>query len=403
MPNATFESSSRRDLKTCLQVLPELGTGGVERGTIEIAKALVESGWRALVASSGGPKVHELERAGAQHLTLPLKTKNPLAIRENAHRLADLIKVHGIDLIHARSRAPAWSAFHASKETGCPLITTFHGVYSLGPFGIKKVYNRVMTRGVRVIAISDFIASHIEKEYGTDSARVRLIPRGVDLKQFDPKEVSAARIINLAKEWRLPDGGPVIALNGRLTSWKGQHLLIDALGHLQVEKRLPGNWRCLLIGPKKPGSSYSAALESRAKARGLAGHIQFIYDCADMAAAYMVTDTVVSASTRPEAFGRVVAEAQAMGRPVVAPAHGAAPEILVPGVTGWLFTPGDSVSLAKAIERAVSLAADERSQLAENARDHVAGMFGLTDMTQATLDVYDEVLNKIDNTDQAQS
>ena len=118
MPNATFESSSRRDLKTCLQVLPELGTGGVERGTIEIAKALVESGWRALVASSGGPKVHELERAGAQHLTLPLKTKNPLAIRENAHRLADLIKVHGIDLIHARSRAPAWSAFHASKETG---------------------------------------------------------------------------------------------------------------------------------------------------------------------------------------------------------------------------------------------------------------------------------------------
>ena len=230
---------------------------------------------------------------------------------------------------------------------------------------------------------------------------IRLIPRGVDLEQFNPGAVSPARIINLAKEWRLPDDGPVIALPGRITSWKGQHLLIDALSRLQAENRLPGNWRCLLIGPKAPGSSYPDALESRVMSRGLAGHIQIIDDCLDMAAAYMVTDAVVSASTRPEAFGRVVAEAQAMGRPVVAPAHGAAPEIIVPGVTGWLFTPSDSVSLGKAIERAVSLTADKRAQLAEKARNHVGKMFGLTKMTQATLDVYEEVLNKTDKIDQA--
>ncbi len=393
MPNTTFEKLSSRDEKTCLQVLPELGTGGVERGAINMAKALVESGWRALVASSGGARVREVERAGAEHITLPLNSKNLFVIRKNATSLAEVIRKYAVDIVHARSRAPAWSAFNAAKETDCPFITTFHGVYGLGPFGMKKFYNRVMTKGVSVIAISDFIHSHVSDEYGIDDSRIKTIPRGIDLEQFDPSAVTSARIINLAKDWRLPDDGPVIALPGRLTNWKGHLLLIDALAHLKKDNRLAGNWRCLLIGPRAANSSYPDRIESRIAARGLGGHVQIIDNCRDMAAAYMVTDAVVSASTRPEAFGRVVAEAQAMGRPVVAPAHGAAPEVMLPGVTGWLFTPGDVNSLAQALDRALSLNAEDRALLAERARDHVAERFSLENMVQSTLDVYEQVID----------
>ncbi|MEQ8509138.1 MAG: glycosyltransferase family 4 protein [Rhodospirillaceae bacterium] len=383
---------SNHTSKVCLQILPAMGTGGVERGTIDIAEALVASGWHAVVASQGGPNVRELARVGAEHVTLPLATKSPFHMRRNIDLLSDLMRRYSVSVAHARSRAPAWSAFYAAEAAGVPFVTTFHGVYGLGMFGLKKHYNQVMTRGRPVIAVSNFISDHIQKHYNLDPARIRIIPRGVDLTAFDPQSVSSARMVKLATEWRLPDDGPVIMLPGRLTSWKGQALLVDALAYLSRVGRLHPNLRCLMVGPSSNSSSFRDRLDAKLKATGLDGHVQIIEDCRDIVAAYMVTDVVVSASTRPEAFGRVVAEGQAMGRPVVAPDHGAAPEILVPGVTGWLFTPGDAPSLAGALEHALAVAPDHRAGLAHQARAHVAEHFDRSGMTKATLQIYEDVV-----------
>lgn len=379
--------------KACLQVLPAMGTGGVERGTVEIAAALVAAGWRAVVASSGGQGVHELARVGAEHITLPLASKSPFVIKQNTEKLRDVIAGSSISIVHARSRAPAWSAYMAAKQTGTPFVTTFHGVYGLGPFGLKKLYNQVMTWGIPVIAISDFIAHHLVQEYRLDDNLIEIIPRGVDLSSFDPDSVASARMIKLASEWRLPDDGPVVMLPGRLTSWKGHELLIDALKVLLESGRLPENLRCLFVGPSSSGSSYRGRLENKLQVSGLQGHVQIIEDCRDVVAAYMVTDVVVSASTRPEAFGRIVAEGQAMGRPVVAPAHGAAPEVLLPGVTGWLFTPGDALSLAGALEQALDVSAEKRATMATAARSHIIEHYSREAMTSATLAVYERVLS----------
>lgn len=383
--------------RVCLQVLPAMGTGGVERGTIEIAAALVKAGWRAVVASSGGHGVHELERVGAEHVMLPLASKSPLVMWRNVEKLRDVIAEKSVSIIHARSRAPAWSAHWAAKQSGTPFVTTFHGAYSLGPFGLKKLYNQVMTWGRPVIAISDFIANHLVREYGVDDSLITVVPRGVDLAAFDPESVASARMIKLATEWRLPDDGPVVMLPGRLTSWKGQELLIDAFQVLSDSDRLPENLRCLMIGPSQSGSSYVDRLRHKLAETALHQHVQLIENCRDIAAAYMVTDVVVSASTRPEAFGRVVAEGQAMGRPVVAPAHGAAPEILLPGVTGWLFTPGDAPSLAGALEQALGLSVEQRASMSVTARSHIAENYSREAMTGTTLAIYESILSSSDH------
>jgi len=373
-----------------LQVVPALVTGGVERGTADVSAALVQAGWRSIVASSGGPMVHEIERAGGLHVTLPLDSKNPLVMRRNVDRLMNLITLHRIDIVHARSRAPAWSAMAAAKKTGRPFVTTFHGVYNAGnPF--KRWYNSVMARGVRVIAISKFVGDHIVKHYGTAPERVRVIHRGVDFALFDPARVSQPRMIQLAREWRLPDGVPIVILPGRLTRWKGQLVFIDALAKLGRRDIC-----CLLVGSDQGRHSYRAEIERRVRQRGLEGVIRMVDHCRDMPAAYMLADVVVSASTDPEAFGRVVAEAEAMGRPVIAPDHGAAPELVTQGKTGWLFPPGDPAGLAASLAAALKLDADQREALAAAAMEHVRANFTREGMCAATLDVYREVLAEAD-------
>ncbi|MFL2771738.1 MAG: glycosyltransferase family 4 protein [Rhodospirillaceae bacterium] len=384
--------SSKPIIKTCLQILPSLGTGGVERGTIDMAQALVREGWRALVASEGGPRLRELERTGAEHFVLPLATKSPLRMWLNSKQLAELISNQSIDIVHARSRAPAWSAHWAKNSIEFPLITTFHGTYSRGLLGLKKPYNRIMTLGTPTIAVSDFIANYIANEYEVDESIIQTIYRGIDTEVFDPRSVTPARIIDLAKKWRLPDGGPIVMLPGRLASWKGHALVADALSILKSSNGMPEGWRCLMVGPSSEGSAYRSRLESYIESHGVGGDIQIIEDCRDMAAAYMVADVVISASTRPEAFGRIVAEAQAMGRPVVAPAHGAAQEIMLPGVTGWLFTPGDAKSLAGAIRRAATLKKGMREDLADRAREHVINHFSKKNMTDKTLKIYESMI-----------
>ena len=370
-----------------LQVLPELWGGGVERGTVDVTAALSAAGWRAVVASGGGPMVREILRAGGTHITLPLDTRNPLAFRRNAGILVEVMRDAGVDLIHARSRGPAWSALAAAQRVGVPLVTTFHGVYSHGG-RIKRRYNSVMTRGDRVIAISDFVAGHIRDVYGVTEPRVVTIPRGVDLKVFDPAAVNAARIAQISQAWRLPDGVPVVMLPGRLTSWKGHPFLIEALYRLGRS-----DYVCVLVGNDEQHPGYRRDLERMVRERELDSIVRFVGHSADMPAAYMLADVVVSASTRPEAFGRVAAEAQAMGRPVIATDHGGARETVLPGETGWLVAPSDANALADGIRRALDVTGAEREALALRARAHIARNFGLEAMGRATLAVYRALLD----------
>ncbi|HJO73477.1 MAG TPA: glycosyltransferase family 4 protein [Rhodospirillales bacterium] len=373
---------------TVLQVLPALGAGGgVERGTMEIAQAIVGAGWRSLVVSSGGPMAHEFTRVGAQHFILPLASKNPLVMRANIQRLADLMDAEDVDIVHARSRAPAWSSYFAARQTGRRFVTTFHGTYSTGNW-VKRRYNSVMIRGERVIAISAFIAGHVRRVYGVPASRIRVIHRGVDLERFDPARVSADRVVALANQWRLPDGMPVVMLPGRLTRWKGQTVFIEAIAKLGRH-----DIRALLVGSEQNRAAYRSELEALVEHHGLGDVVHIVDHCKDMPAAYMMADVVVSASTNPEAFGRVIPEAQALGRPVVATDHGGARETVIPNETGWLTSPGDTDALAAAVERVLCLSAAERSQLVEKSLANVRDNFTRDAMCAKTLDVYNEVLS----------
>ena len=371
-----------------LQVLPALVTGGVERGTVDIAEAIVRAGGRALVASEGGPMVGELNRAGAEHIELPLASKNPLIIYKNIERLVELIRRESVDIIHARSRAPAWSAWYAARRTNRSLITTFHGTYGHAT-GPKRWYNSVMTRGERVIAISDFIGGHVHQIYGVPAARIRVVHRGIDVHRFDAANITAERVIHLADEWRLPDGQPVVMLPGRLTRWKGQNVFIEAVKLLNRT-----GVQFLMVGSDQGRLDYRRELEQRIKSEGMAGMIHVIDHCDDMPAAYMLSDVVVSASTEPEAFGRVVAEAQSLGRPVIATDHGGARETVIDGETGWLTKPGDAKSLAAAIGVALAQSEEERKAFASRCVSYIRENFSKDQMCGRTLDIYEEVLSE---------
>jgi glycosyltransferase involved in cell wall biosynthesis len=368
-----------------LQVVPSLISGGAERGTVEVAAALVEAGWTSYVASSGGALERDVTRAGAMHLTLRLASKNPLVMRRNAHALVRLIRELGIDLVHARSRAPAWSAWAAVRATGCRFVTTFHNAYGART-ALKRRYNSVMARGERVIAISHFVADHAATVYGIGGDRLRVIPRGVDLDSFDPTRIGAERIADLARQWRLPDDTPVVMLPGRLTRWKGALDLIAAIAALRRRDLC-----CVLVGSEQR-RGFRKELDAAIEGYELGGLFRIVGECRDMPAAYMLADVVVSASSDPEGFGRVVVEAQAMGRPVIATDHGGARETIVPGVTGWLVPPRDPIALASAIDEALSLGVKEREGLARRAITHVATCFTHEAMCAQTIEVYEELL-----------
>ena len=368
-----------------LQIVPRLVSGGAERGTVDLAGALVAAGWTSYVASAGGPLEREVARTGSTHLTLPLASKNPLLLRRNAAALGRLIRRLGIDIVHVRSRAPAWSAFSAARATGRHFVTTFHNAYDAGaPF--KRWYNSVMARGERVIAISQFVADHAAQVYGVGPDRLRTIPRGVDLEIFDPSRVGAQRIVSLARQWRLPDGAPVVMLPARLTRWKGGLDFIAAVAALGRRDVC-----CLLVGPEQR-RGFRRQLEEAIERNGLAGLFRIVDECRDMPAAYMLADVVVSASSDPEGFGRVVIEAQAMGRPVVATDHGGARETIEPGVTGWLVPPRNRAALAEAIGEALLLGESERQHFARRTIAHVASRFTRKAMCARTIEVYEELL-----------
>jgi glycosyltransferase involved in cell wall biosynthesis len=367
-----------------LQVLPRLDSGGVERGTLEIADALVRAGGRAVVASAGGALVPRLEALGARHVTLPLASKSPLRIWRNAAALAALVRAEGIGILHARSRAPAWSAWLAARRTGAHFVTTYHGTYNEGLPG-KRLYNSVMARGERVIAISHFIADHLRARHGTDPARIRIIPRGVDPALFDPARVDPDRVAALRAAWRVPSGRPVVMLPARVTRWKGQGVLVEAMA------RLPGDALALLVGDAQGRAGFLDELRGRIATLGLVERVRLVGHAEDMPAALLLADVVVHASTDAEAFGRTVIEAQAMQRCVIASDLGGPTETVDQGVTGWRVPPGDADSLAAAIARALALPAAERAAMGARARAAVLAGYTTARMQAATLAVYREL------------
>jgi len=369
-----------------MQIIPELGPGGAEQGCIDVAAALIEKGAQAIVISHGGNRVHELNRIGAVHVNLPVHSKNPVVIWKNIARLRQLVARYNVDIVHVRSRAPAWSAWRAVRDTKARFMTTCHAPYAFSA-ETKRFYNSIMTRGERVIAISEYVANYLRDNYRINNHRIRVIPRGIALEKFHPTTVTPSRLISLAKDWRIPDGVNVVMLPGRLTRWKGHHVLIEALSRLS-NKNIFG----VIIGADQGRSKYREELEAQIQARGLGGCMRIVDHCSDMPAAYMLASVVVSASTAPEGFGRVPVEAQAMGRPVIASDHGGARETIVRGQTGWLTEPGDPGALAHAIEEALALTATQRAVLATRAMAHIAAGFTREQMTDKTLAVYAELV-----------
>ncbi len=371
---------------TILHVLPKLDTGGAERVVVEICEAIVRAGHVALIACETGPLAQAALRAGAEIIELPLATKSPLAMRRNAGRLAKLIRAREVALVHAHSRAPAWSALWATRRTGVPFVTTYHGAYNEG-VALKRRYNAVMASGARVIAVSHYIAALVRARHGLGDDRLRIIPGGVDIQKFDPAAVQGDRIGRLAREWRLDVGVPIVLLPGRLTGWKGQRLLIKALASLRHVEAV-----AVLAGASQGREDYVKSLVQEAQRLGVADRLRIVGHTEDMPAAMMLADIVVNASTDPEAFGRTIVEAQAMGRIVIAAGHGGAAETIIDGETGFLVPPGDVAALAAALDTAMDFTAAQRIDFGRHVRAVVGATYSVAAMQEAVLAVYDELL-----------
>jgi glycosyltransferase involved in cell wall biosynthesis len=381
---------------TILQIIPELDTGGAELSTIEIAEAIVIAGGRAIVLTEGGRMLDRLRATGADVRLFPAATKNPVRLVANARAIAAMIENEHVALVHARSRAPAWSGLWAARRTKRPFVTTYHGAYNENS-RLKRFYNGVMARGDFVIANSSYTRDLIRSRYGTPDGRIRVIHRGVDTASFDVEKVSADRVARLRAAWGVGPGDRVILHAARLTTWKGQHVVVEAARLLEEQGQLDGV--VALAGDSQGRDAYAEGLRAAIRAGGLEGRVRLVGHVDDMPAAYLLADASVVASIEPEAFGRTAVESQAMGCPVIATRIGAPQEtVLSPpehgprSMTGWLVAPGDARAMADAILWALSLDAGSRREMAVRAQAHAAGSFSLRQMRLKTLQVYDEIL-----------
>lgn len=383
---------------TILQIIPELDTGGAELSTIEIASAIVNAGGRAIVLSEGGRLVQRLRDTGAELRFFAAASKNPVRLLWNAHAIGQIVRREGVDLIHARSRAPAWSGFIAARRAGIPFVTTYHGAYS-EKTALKRLYNSVMARADMVIANSNYTADLIRMRYGTPSSRLRVIYRGLDAGHYDPAQVAPERIAALRQDWGVTENQRVVLQAARLTSWKGQSVLIEAARLLNEAKGLE-DAVFILAGDAQGRSGYLSSLLQAIRAGNLEGRVRLVGHVNDVPAALMAAHAAVVASTEPEAFGRAATEAQAMGTPVIATDIGAPPETVrstprfaADAATGWLIPPANPQRLADAIAAALALSPQARAAMGARARNHVMTSFSLAAMKQQTLEVYDALLD----------
>jgi len=361
-------------------MLPELITGGVERGTLEIGAYLVEKGHRSIVVSNGGPMVDDLVKNGTEHITMPVGSKNPRSLL-CIPKLRKLFVDENVDIVHLRSRMPAWIGYLAikslAKNKQPKIVSTFHGFYSINR------YSAIMTKGERVIAVSNTIKNHIKKKYFIADDKIKLIYRGYDSKLFDPKAISSDRILAIKKKWDIEySDAPVIILPGRFTKLKGHSLFLSAL-----EKIKHLSWVAVIVGNENENPEYASHLKNQVQQKGLSDRIIFAGHCSDMAAAYMVSDLTVSASIYPESFGRIAVESQAMGVPVIASALGGSLETVLNGKTGWHFS---HLKVEELVDTLTQALCDERQRklLGQQGMEWVRKKFSGEIMCKKTLDQY---------------
>lgn len=377
---------------TVLQIIPNLDGGGSEQSVLEHVAALVDVGARPVVATRGGRLVGEMQARGGVWAPFPAHTKNPLAMMMNVRRLAQLARDEGVDIIHAHSRAPAWVGLGAARRLRIPFVTSYHGFYDRSSYA-KGSYNSVMARGDIVLANSQFTAGLIRRNWPDAASRIRIVPCGVDLAAFDPRSVGPERVAALRARWGLEPHQRAVLLPARMTGWKGHRVLIDSarmVAAAGVEDAV-----FILAGRADEHERYVRELDGLIATRGLDAVVRRVGHCDDMPAAYLAAAAVTVPSTEPETFGRIAVEAQAMGAPVIASDHGAAPEtILAPPAyaanmrTGWRVPVGDAAAQAAAVQEALSLGASARAAMAERARAHVASSFSEARAASATISAY---------------
>ena len=381
------------DLKV-LQVIPKLGYGGAETGCFDIAHYLPENNCKSFIVTSGGELLKFVDKKKVKVFRLPVNSKNPLLILINAIILIGIILINNISIVHARSRAPAWSCLLATKLTGRKFVTTFHGTYNFKN-NLKKFYNSIMIRSDLIIAGSNFIFSHIKQNYSkylNDKKKLLVIFRGINVDYFDPTTKFESDEKKLLTKWNMEKDKKIILLPGRLTSWKGQEVFIEAVNLVNIELGYEAFY-AVILGSDQGRDLYKKKLIRLSEQYRLSKQIRFIDHCKDMALAYKVSDIVVSASTEPEAFGRVAVEAQSMETPIVASNIGGSNETIIDEKTGFLYEAGNAKSLSKKILKLLFLDETLLKSIGTEGRKNIVQKFNVEKMCFSTYSEYKRLLN----------
>ena len=377
-----------------LQVIPKLGYGGAETGCYDLAHYLYENNCKSYILTSGGPLLKYINKKKVTILRLPVQSKNPIVILINSVILFFLILILNIDIVHARSRAPAWSCFIATKLTKRKFITTFHGTYNFKS-PIKKWYNSVMVRSDLIIAGSNFIFSHIKENYSkylTDDKRFLVIFRGVNVEYFNPKAVKDKDKSLLKKKWEIEEGKKIILLPGRLTIWKGQEMFLDSLNKLKILSP-EVDFVAVILGSDQGRKIYKKKLVRLVEQHRLSNNVKFIDHLEHMPIAYEISDVIVSSSIEPEAFGRVAVEAQSMEKPIIASNIGGSNETVINDKTGFLFKAGDVESLSTKLSEVLNLSEVTLNGMGSEGRKNVLKKFNVEKMCNTTYSEYKKLIN----------
>ncbi|WP_440681295.1 glycosyltransferase family 4 protein [Candidatus Pelagibacter sp. HIMB1623] len=377
-----------------LQVIPKLGYGGAETGCYDIAHYLPENGCKSFIVTSGGELLKFVDKNKVKVFRLPVQSKNPILILINAIILIFIILFNNISIVHARSRAPAWSCLIASKITSRKFVTTFHGTYNFKS-NLKKLYNSVMVRSDLIIAGSNFIFSHIKENYSNylnQKKKLLVVFRGINIDYFDPTTKLETEEEKLLKQWEIEKDKKIILLPGRLTTWKGQEVFIEAINLVNIELGYEAFY-AVILGSDQGRDLYKKKLIRLSEQYRLTKQLRFIDHCKDMALAYKVSDIIVSASIEPEAFGRVAVEAQSMEKPIIASNIGGSNETVVDEKTGYLFEAGDAKSLSQKILKTLTIDETQLKLIGIEGRKNIVQKFNVEKMCFSTYSEYKRLIN----------
>ena len=377
-----------------LQVIPRLGYGGAETGCYDLAHYLPENNCSSFIVTSGGELIKFIDKKKVKLIRLPVHSKNPLLMFLNSIILIFIILIYNISIVHARSRAPAWSCLFATKITRRKFVTTFHGTYNFRS-SIKKFYNSIMLKSDLVIAGSNFIFSHIKDNYSkylSHNKKFLVIFRGINTEYFDPTTTLEHDENKLLKNWGLNRGKKIVLMPGRLTSWKGQELFIESINLVNKELGYEAFYG-IILGSEQGRKVYKKKLERLVEQYRLNNQVKFIENCKNMPLAYKVSDIVVSASIEPEAFGRVAVEAQCMKKPIIASNIGGSKETIVKDNTGIFFESGNAQSLSSKIIETLQLDETTLKSMGNEGRKNVIKKFNIEKMCSTTLTEYKKLIN----------